>query len=57
MGWEVKATPLPLYRREKGPVHSVQETVWGLGPVGTHVENFAPSGFRLPEVHPERVVR
>jgi hypothetical protein len=57
MGWEVNATPLPLYRREKGPVHSIQETVRDLGPVGTHVENLTSSGFRPPEVHPERLVR
>ena len=44
MGWVVKATPRPLYLRERDPVPTVQEDGWAPGPVWTGAENVACTG-------------
>jgi len=49
MGWVAKATPRPLYTRERDPVPLVEEAGWALGPVWTVAGNLAPSGIRSPD--------
>ena len=49
LGGCFKATPRPLYHRERDPVSIAQEADWAPGPVWTGVENLAPTGFRSPE--------
>ena len=48
MGWVVKATPRPLYPRERDPVPIVQEAEWASGQVWTGVENLAPHRDSIP---------
>jgi hypothetical protein len=49
MGWVVKATLRPLYRRERDPVPIAQQAGWAPGPVWTGAENLAPTGIRSPD--------
>ena len=46
--WVVKATPRPLYPREKDPIPFVQDAEWATGPVWTDAENLASTGIRSP---------
>jgi hypothetical protein len=51
-GWVAKATPRPLYPREKAPVPIVEEAGWAPGSVGMGVEkrkSLAPIGVRIPD--------
>ena len=50
MSLVVKATPRPLYPREKDPVHTVQEAGWAPTPVCMGAENLAPNGIRSPKL-------
>ena len=49
MEWVVKATPRPLYPRERDPVAIVQEAGWASGPVWTGRKTLAPSRVRTPD--------
>ena len=49
MGWDVSATPRPLYPRERDPVLILWEDGWAPGPVWTGAENLAPTGIRSPD--------
>jgi hypothetical protein len=42
----VRATPRPLYFRDKGTVTDVREAEWASGTAWTGLENFAHTGFR-----------
>ena len=42
MGWVVKATPQPLYVRERDPLRIVQEAGWDPGPVWTGAKCITP---------------
>jgi hypothetical protein len=48
-GGGVKATPWPLYPRERDPVAIVQEVGWAPGPVQTGAEKLASTGIRSPD--------
>jgi hypothetical protein len=45
MGWEVNATPRPLYPRETDLITIIQEAGWAPEPVWTGAENLAPNGI------------
>jgi hypothetical protein len=47
--WVVKATPQPLYARERDPVRIVQEAGWDLGTVWTSAKCLSPTGNRSRE--------
>jgi hypothetical protein len=49
MGWVVKATPRPLYPRQREPVPILYEVRWAPGPVWTGGENLAPTGIQSPD--------
>jgi hypothetical protein len=49
MGWVVKATPRPLYSRERDPIPIPQGPGWAPGSVLTGAENLAPSRIRSPD--------
>ena len=50
----VKATPRPLYPRERDPIPVLLEAGWAPGPVWTGMENLAPIGIRSPD-RPARI--
>ena len=50
-GWEVNATPRPLYARERDSVPIVQEVALTQGSLWTAAENLSPTGLRSPD-HP-----
>ena len=53
-GWVFKATPRPLYPRERNPVSDAQEAGWDSRLVWTGVENLAPTGIRYRELPTRR---
>jgi len=47
-GWMVKATPRPLYPRDRNPVSDVQEAWWTSRLFWTGAVNHAPTGIWSP---------
>ena len=51
-GWEVNATPRPLYPRKTDPVPTVQESLWASRPVWMGAEESPLAGFDPRSVQP-----
>jgi hypothetical protein len=49
LGWVLKATPRPLYPKERNPVPILKAFVWAPVPIWTGAENFVPIEIRSPD--------